>query len=117
MSIEKETHPFLNDLSPNAELRGTVLRQPIKGGDNISQVVSAVGTFYKEQRTIYTETVGLRSFIEYEADLHSGVLMRAIVVVERGGDGLVSQVSVRVEPLGAALTIAENLAPILGSLV
>lgn len=114
--MEKGRHPFLNDLSPDAELTGTVLKQPIKGRENIALIVNAVGSFYEEQCTIYIEQTARRTFLEYEADLHSGTILRAIVVIERDDEGLVSHVSVRVEPLGAALAIAENLGPIVHSL-
>ena len=36
MSEEKaQRHPFLDDLAPDAELRGTTLRRTVKGRDNI----------------------------------------------------------------------------------
>src|SRR5262249_17941550 len=73
MSItEDERHPFLDDLTADAELISSVLRGPVIGRDEIRLAVDAVGTFYASQTPVFLETVGSRLFLEYEAVLTSG---------------------------------------------
>jgi hypothetical protein len=64
-----ERHPFLDDLTADAELISSVLRRPITGRDEIRLVVDAVGTFYASQTPTFLQTVGSRLFLEYEAVL------------------------------------------------
>ena len=117
MALAKENHPFLSDLSPDAEMTGTVFRKPVNGRENIAIVVNALDSFYQEQRIVYLEQTASRTFLEYDARLYSGITLRAIVVIDKNDLDLISHVSVRVEPLGAALTIAANLGPIVGLLI
>ncbi|XKM43393.1 hypothetical protein A4U53_037835 (plasmid) [Rhizobium ruizarguesonis] len=48
-----EKHPFLDDLADDAELRGTVLRRPVSGRDNIKRLVEAAGTLYTSQQPTF----------------------------------------------------------------
>lgn len=48
-STHQERHPFLDDLTAEAELISSVLRGPVIGREEIRRVVDAVGTFYVEQ--------------------------------------------------------------------
>jgi hypothetical protein len=102
-------HPFLDDLTVDAELISSVLRGPVVGRDNIRLVVDAVGTFYTSQTPVFVQAVGSRLFLEYEAVLTSGEKLNAVVVVEHNPDGLVPRVSVRTSPLGSVLSLATSL--------
>ncbi|AGB75498.1 MULTISPECIES: hypothetical protein [Rhizobium] len=108
-NIQGERHPFLDDLTADAELTSSVLRGPVIGRDEIKLAVNTVGTFYASQHPTFLETVGARLFLEYEAVLTSGERLNATVVVDRNSDGSVPRVSVRMSPLGAVLSLAANL--------
>ncbi|MGO7323291.1 hypothetical protein ACCS95_31925 [Rhizobium ruizarguesonis] len=108
-NIQGERHPFLDDLTADAELTSSVLRGSVIGRDEIKLAVNTVGTFYASQNPTFLETVGSRLFLEYEAVLTSGESLNAVVVVDRNPDGSVPRVSVRMSPLGAVLSLAANL--------
>ena len=104
-----ERHPFLDDLTADAELVSSPLRGPVVGRDAIHLAVNAVGSFYASQTPTFLESVGSRLFLEYEAVLTSGEKLSASVVVDRNPDGSVPRVSVRMSPLGAVLSLAAHL--------
>ncbi|PKU22975.1 hypothetical protein [Telmatospirillum siberiense] len=104
-----QRHPFLDDLTADAELVSSVLRGPVIGRDEIRLVVNAVGTFYASETPTFLQTVDSRLFLEYEAVLMSGEHLNAAVVVDHNPDGSVPRVSVRMSPLGAVLSLAASL--------
>ncbi|MCB8881976.1 hypothetical protein ACELLULO517_17160 [Acidisoma cellulosilytica] len=106
---QNERHPFLDDLTADAELVTSVLRGPVTGRNDIRLAVAAVGTFYASQRPTFLQTVGSRLFLEYEAVLTNGETLTATVVVDHNPDGSVPRVSVRMSPLGAMLSLAGHL--------
>lgn len=106
---QSQGHPFLDDLTVDAELTSSVLRGPVIGRDQIRQAVDAVGTFYASQTPTFLQTVGSRLFLEYEAVLATGERLNAVVVVDHNPDGSVPRVSVRMSPLGSVLSLAASL--------
>ena len=106
---QDERHPFLDDLTADAELISSVLRGPVTGRDDVRLVVNAVGSFYASQRPTFVQTVGARLFLEYEAVLTIGESLSAVVVVDHNPDGSVPRVSVRMSPLGSVLSLATHL--------
>jgi hypothetical protein len=104
-----ERHPFLDDLTADAELTASVLRGSVIGRDEIKLAVNTVGTFYASQNPTFVVTVGERLFLEYQAVLTSGEKLSAVVVVDRNPDGSVPRVSVRMSPLDAVLSLASHL--------
>jgi hypothetical protein len=110
MSHEQgERHPFLDDLTADAELVSSPLRGPVIGRDKIRLAVDAVGSFYASQSPTFLESVGSRLFLEYEAHLTNGETLGAVVVVDHNPDGSVPRVSVRMSPLGSVLSLAAHL--------
>lgn len=108
-NTHEERHPFLDDLTADAELISSVLRGPLVGRKEIRRVVDAVGTLYAEQTPTFLEAVGSRTLLEYEALLTSGERLNAAVVIDRNPDGSVPRVSVRMAPVGAVLALASQL--------
>jgi hypothetical protein len=106
---QTERHPFLDDLTADAQRISSVLRGPVTGRDAIRRVVDAVGTFYASQTPTFVQDVGSRLVLEYEATLTSGEKLSAAVIVEHNPDGSVPRVSVRMSPLGAVLSLAAGL--------
>ncbi|WP_342712507.1 hypothetical protein AAFG13_15325 [Bradyrhizobium sp. B124] len=106
---QTERHPFLDDLTADAQLLSSVLRGPVTGRDAIRRVVDAVGTFSVSQTPTFVQDVGSRLVLEYEATLTSGEKLSAAVIVEHNPDGSVPRVSVRMSPLGAVLSLAAGL--------
>jgi hypothetical protein len=104
-----QRHPFLDDLTVDAELTSSVLRGPVVGRDQIRRAVDAVGAFYASQTPTFLQTVGSRLFLEYEAVLTNGERLNAVVVVDHNPDGSVPRVSVRMSPLGSVLLLAASL--------
>jgi hypothetical protein len=106
---QSQRHPFLDDLTADAELISSVLRGPVIGRDQIRRAVDAVGTFYASQTPTFLQAVGSRLFLEYEAVLTGGKHLSAVVVVDHNPDGSVPRVSVRMSPLGSVLALAASL--------
>ncbi|WP_233856226.1 hypothetical protein [Paraburkholderia sp. HD33-4] len=106
---QTERHPFLDDLTADAELVSSVLRGPVTGRHEIRLAVNAVGTFYASQTPTFVQTVGSRLVLEYDAVLTSGEKLSAAVVIDHNQEGSVPRVSVRMSPLGAVLTLAAHL--------
>ena len=44
-----ERHPFLDDLTADAELTSTLMRRAVTGRENIKKLIAAVGSLYKSQ--------------------------------------------------------------------
>jgi hypothetical protein len=110
MSHDSHTrHPFLDDLTPDAEFTGTVLRRPISGRENIEKFIGTVATLYKSPTPVFLETVGSRSFLQYEAVLTNGMSLTGVAVIERNADGGVHHVSVTMHPLGPVLSLSGQL--------
>lgn len=108
-----QRHPFLDDLTVDAELTSSVLRGPVIGRDEIRLAVDAVGTFYASQTPTFLQTIDSKLFLEYEAVLKSGEHLNAVVVVDHNPDGSIPRVSVRMSPLGAVLSLASSLRDVL----
>ncbi|MEH7881493.1 hypothetical protein V7799_30010 [Rhizobium laguerreae] len=104
-----EKHPFLDDLADDAELRGTVLRRPVSGRDNIKRLVEAVGTLYASQTPTFYGAVEQRHFLQYKATLRSGLDLEAVGVIERDETGLVRRVTMTFAPLDAAVSLSAGL--------
>jgi hypothetical protein len=104
-----DRHPFLDDLTEDAELTSSVLRAPVFGRDDIRLVVDSVGAFYATQTPTFLQEAGSRLFLEYDAVLTNGESLSATVVAERNPDGSVPRVSVRMSALGAVLSLAAHV--------
>ncbi|MBY5558459.1 hypothetical protein [Rhizobium leguminosarum] len=109
-----EKHPFLDDLADDAELRGTVLRRPVSGRDNIKSLVEAVGTLYASQTPTFYGAIDQRHFLQYQATLRSGLDLEAVGVIERDDTGLVRRVTMTFAPLDAALSLSAGLGVVVG---
>jgi hypothetical protein len=106
-------HPFLDDLTPEAELISTTLRKPVSGRENVKKVVEAVGSFYKSQAPTFFQSAGSRKLLQYDAVLGNGTTIHGTVVIEHNPDGSVPRVSVTFSPLDAALSLAGRLGALL----
>jgi hypothetical protein len=106
-------HPFLDDLTPHAELRSAALREPVFGRDNIKRWVKAAGSLYKSQTLTFFEWVGTRGLLQYEAELANGLIVHGTAVIDRNPDGSVPRLSVTFGPLGSALSLAGRLSALL----
>ncbi|MDQ0996214.1 hypothetical protein QFZ34_001391 [Phyllobacterium ifriqiyense] len=113
-SSNGEKHPFLDDLADDAELRGTVLRRPVSGRDNIRRLVEAVGTLYAAQTSTFYGAIDQRHFLQYKATLRAGLDLEAVGVIERDDTGLVRRVAMTFAPLDAALSLSAGLAGVVG---
>ncbi|UIY31803.1 hypothetical protein LZK73_33500 (plasmid) [Neorhizobium galegae] len=109
-----EKHPFLDDLAEDAELRGTVLRRPVSGRDNIKRLVGAVGTLYASQTPTFYGAIDRRHFLQYKATLRTGLDLEAVGVIERDESGLVRRVTMTFAPLDAAVSLSAGLGGIVG---
>ncbi|WP_413726637.1 hypothetical protein [Sodalis sp. RH16] len=110
-----QRHPFLDDLTSDAEMTGTALRRPVYGRENIKKLIETVATLYKSQTPIFLETVGSRSFLQYEAELTNGMPLTGVAVIERNAQGGVHRVSITMSPLGPVLSLSGQLGALLGN--
>jgi hypothetical protein len=108
-------HPFLDDLTPDAEFTSTILRGPVSGRENIKKLVGAVATLYKSQTPVFFETIGSHNFLQYEAVLTNGMSLTGVAVIERNADGGVHHVSVTMHPLGPVLSLSGQLGALLNN--
>ncbi|MEH2702258.1 MULTISPECIES: hypothetical protein [Rhizobium] len=113
-SSSGEKHPFLDDLADDAELRGTVLRRPVSGRDNIKRLVEVVGTLYASQTPTFYGAIDQRHVLQYQATLRTGLDLEAVGVIERDETGLVQRVTMTFAPLDAAVSLSAELGGIVG---
>ncbi|MBN9982486.1 hypothetical protein [Rhizobium laguerreae] len=113
-SSNGEKHPFLDDLADDAELRGTVLRRPVSGRDNIKRLVEAVGALYASQTPTFYGAIDERHFLQYKATLRAGLDLEAVGVIERDDTGLVRRVTMTFAPLDAAVSLSAGLGAVVG---
>ena len=105
----EERHPFLDDLTEDAELISSVLRGPVVGRADIRRVVDAVGSCYVEQTPTFLGTFGSNTLLEYRARLISGERVEASVVIDHNPDGSIPHVSVRMSSVDAIVALAAHL--------
>jgi hypothetical protein len=108
-----ERHPFLDDLTPDAELTSTVMRRAVAGRENIKKLIAAVGSLYKSQTPTFFGVVENHALLLYEAELGNGQVLQGVAVIDRNPDGSVPRVSVTFSPLEAALSLASSLGSLL----
>ena len=65
-----ERHPFLDNLTADAELISSPLRGPVIGRDEIRLAVNAVGSFYASQTPTFLQRVGSRLFLGIRGPSH-----------------------------------------------
>ena len=106
-------HPFLDDLTEDAVLSSTLLRQPVSGRERIKSVIAAVGALYQTQTPRFLGAVENRTLLQYDAVLVDGFAIRGVAVIERDENGNVPRVSVTFEPLDAAMHLSQKLGPVL----
>ncbi|MCV3205595.1 hypothetical protein OHD62_06440 [Mesorhizobium sp. YC-39] len=107
-------HPFLDDLTSEAELTGTVLRKSVRGRENVRRVVEAVGKLYSSQTGTFLASVQGRTFVQYDAMLRNGLSLQAVAVIERNDDGSVPRVNVSMSPLASVLSLSAQLGTQIG---
>ena len=109
-------HPaFLDELAFDAVMNASFLRKPIKGEVAITAVVEAVASLYATLTPVLKGSVGGRDFIEYNAELSSGLGLHAVVALTRNSEGKVSEASVLMSPLDAVLVISSKVSESLSS--
>ena len=108
-----ERHPFLDDLTADAELASTLMRRAVKGRENIKKLIAAVGSLYKSQTPTFFGSFEHRSLLQYDAVLGNGKTLHGVAVIERNPDGSVPRVSVTFSPIDAAMSLAARLGSML----
>ncbi|MBN3836070.1 hypothetical protein [Burkholderia sp. Ac-20344] len=106
-------HPFLDDLTEDAILSSTLLRQPVSGRERIKSVIAAVGALYQTQTPTFLGVVESRTLLQYDAVLVDGIAIRGTAVIQRDEGGNVPRVSVTFEPLDAAMHLSRQLDSVL----
>ncbi|WP_245441793.1 hypothetical protein [Rhizobium leguminosarum] len=103
-----EKHPFLDDLADDAELRGTILRRPVSGRDNIKRLVEA-GAAHLLRRDRSAPLPAIQGNTSLRP-----LDLEAVGVIERDETGLVRRVTMTFAPLDAALSLSAGLGDIVG---
>jgi hypothetical protein len=97
--MSKHNRPaFLDALTPDAILTGTLLKSSVVGRESIIKVVETVGTFYESMTPSFQETVGNRKFLGYEAKLSHGRTLHALIAITKNSDGAVTRLTVNQGP-------------------
>jgi hypothetical protein len=106
-------HPFLDDLTVDAELTSTVMRRAVSGRENIKKLIAAVDSLYKSQTPTFFGTFENRSLLQYAAELGNGKTLCGVAIIERNPDGGVPRVSVTFSPIDSAMSLAARLGSLL----
>ena len=114
MNLDEKKHPFLDDLTEESELHSTILREPIRGINNIRRVVDAVGSLYVSQVPTFYGSVDGRHFLQYQATLRNGRHIEAVGVIERDGTNIVRRVTMTFSPLDAAMSLSADVGLAIG---
>lgn len=103
------SHPFLDDLADDVTLISSILRAPVTGREQVQTVVHAGGTQYADQTPTFLGTLEGRTFFEYTAKLHSGLIATGLVGMRRNGDNKITELNITFSPLGAVLEMAAGV--------
>ena len=104
---------FLNDLSPDASLSMVILNKTVNGKDDIIRIISTAASFYASMTPLYKGGFDGHEFIAFTATLLSGEVLQGQVAMERGADGLISQVNVSHLPLNGLLALSKQVGNVL----
>src|SRR3981081_9488 len=108
-SQQNDGPPFLADLADDAVMSGTILANPLKGKDVISQVIRSIASCFVLQSMSGHAVDGGVETIEYNAELESGGTIHGSVIVTRRADGKVMAIDGRHSPQVAAAALAMAL--------
>ncbi|WP_186138170.1 hypothetical protein [Burkholderia gladioli] len=102
-------HPFLDDLDPEVRLVSSVLRRPVQGREVVSKIVKAGAAQYASQTPRSLDTLGERTYFEYEVQLTNGQHASGLVSIFRNAEGRVAALHIAFSPLDAVLSIAAGV--------
>lgn len=114
-NAEQKRHPFLDDLDENVVLVSSILRSPVRGRDAVIKVVKAGAAQYLNQTPRFLDTLGDRSYFEYDAELKGGMIASGMVSMVRDAHGRVTQLHIAFSPLDAVQVMAQGVRERLGS--
>jgi hypothetical protein len=106
---------FLNELSPDANLSMVILNQTVRGKDAITKIITTAAGFYESMTPLYKGGFDGHEFIVFTATLLSGEVLQGQVTMDRGADGLISQVNVSHLPLHGLLALSKQVGQVLAS--
>lgn len=109
MTEQTKRHPFIDDLGETVVLESSILRRPVTGKELVLKVVKAGAGQYAAQKPRFLETVGERSFFEYDIDLVDGTAAVGLVSIRRDASGAVTHLHIAFSPLGAVLSMAAGV--------
>lgn len=103
------SHPFLDDLADDVTLISSILRGPVTGRAQVQTIVHAGGAQYATQEPTFLGTLNGRTFFEYSAELHSGLVATGLVGMRRNADNKITELNIAFSPLGAVVEMAEGV--------
>lgn len=109
MTEQTKRHPFIDDLGETVVLESSILRRPVTGKELVLKVVKAGAGQYAAQKPRFLETVGERSFFEYDIDLVDGTAAVGLVTIRRDASGAVTHLHIAFSPLGAVQSMAAGV--------
>ncbi|MDY7562577.1 hypothetical protein QN382_21240 [Pseudomonas sp. 10B1] len=115
MSTSNQTGPaFLSELAGNVVLTASILAAPSTGPVKAREIILNLGSMYASRNPPAMAVVGNKTFVQYDATLHTGESINAITVLTRDDSNEVMEINIGYSPMLAVQALAQNYAAAFG---
>lgn len=105
---------FAATFAEDVQLEAGVMFMPVRGRDNIKQVMEAASKIYEHLEFVAHATIGNDQYLQWEARAFGGIEISGVTIITRNEWKAIQNVAIHHRPLGAALkfsvAIGERLA-------
>jgi hypothetical protein len=105
----KSAADFAAAFAPQITLQGSTLVTPVRGRDEVTQVMAAASGIYQELEFTHQARAGARTYLEWRAVAFGGVELAGITVLVEDADGRIVDVAIHHRPLNGALRFSAEL--------
>jgi pimeloyl-ACP methyl ester carboxylesterase len=100
---------FAAAFAPEVALQASTLVSPVRGRDEVTQVMAAASGIYQELEFTHQARAGDRTYLEWRAVAFGGVELAGITVLVEDADGRIVDVAIHHRPLNGALRFSAEL--------
>jgi pimeloyl-ACP methyl ester carboxylesterase len=105
----KSDADFAAAFAPHVTLQASTLVTPVRGRDEVTQVMAAASGIYQELEFTHQARAGARTYLEWQAVAFGGVELAGITVLVEDADGRIVDVAIHHRPLNGALRFSAEL--------
>jgi hypothetical protein len=109
-TMNKPKISFLEQLTPDSILSASVLREPVTGKSQISQIIKTASTLYSTMAPIISRGVlGYIEYLDYDAELLDGQRIHCTLELRRNDENEITHIRIGHSPLSAVLIVSAGL--------